>query len=429
MSPLTYRTGLASGIFFTLALVGAGAAGWWIFMAPKTASVAEKPTPPAKVGQILKEEAINTITLTPQAMARLGLKTAPVARKATPRSRIYGGETTLPPGRSIFVAAPLGGLLQEADGGTPTPGSVVRKGQEILRLLPLLSPEARTTLAQARVEADNQVSAAETQVEAARVAVDRARRLLADQAGSQRNVDETRAQFELAEKSLGAAKARRDLLARVAGEAERGTAAPLPIVASESGLLRTVSALPGQSVPAGGALFEIVDLSRVWIRTPVFVGDLAELAPGEAAQVGALTAKPGAPQRTALPVAAPPTANAATATVDLFHELDNREAKLAPGERVAVALRLRGEATSLTAPWSAVVHDIHGGTWVYEQTGPAAFTRRRVRVREALGGLAILESGPEAGLAVLLPQGPDAGAPVVSAGAAELFGTEVGFSK
>jgi len=68
-------------------------------------------------------------------------------------------------------------------------------------------------------------------------------------------------------------------------------------------------------------------------------------------------------------------------------------------------------------PWSAVVFDIHGGTWVYERTGDRSYARRRVVVRYVAGDAAVLESGPPPGTAV------------VTAGAAELFGTETGFSK
>ena len=68
-------------------------------------------------------------------------------------------------------------------------------------------------------------------------------------------------------------------------------------------------------------------------------------------------------------------------------------------------------------PWSAVVHDVHGGTWVYEQTAPHQFVRRRVEVLHVDRGVAVLGAGPPAGTSV------------VTAGVAELFGTEFGIGK
>ncbi|MFZ5830400.1 MAG: membrane fusion protein MtrC, partial [Planctomycetota bacterium] len=87
------------------------------------------------------------------------------------------------------------------------------------------------------------------------------------------------------------------------------------------------------------------------------------------------------------------------------------------GERVGVALTLNTEATPLTVPWSAVLYDVHGGAWVYEVVGDRTFERRRVHVEYVVDGKAVCEYGPAEG------------AKVVTAGAAELFGTETGFTK
>ena len=115
---------------------------------------------------------------------------------------------------------------------------------------------------------------------------------------------------------------------------------------------------------------------------------------------------------------APPSANALAGTVDVYFSLKNPDDnRLAPGERVSVTVDLRTEGESLTVPWSAVIYDLFGGTWVYERTAERTYVRRRVEVRYVRDGVAVLASGPAAD------------ALVVTAGPAELFGTEVGFSK
>lgn len=95
----------------------------------------------------------------------------------------------------------------------------------------------------------------------------------------------------------------------------------------------------------------------------------------------------------------------------------NKDGRWVPGERVAVSLRLTGDDKSLTVPWSAVVQDIHGGTWVYERTKPRTFERRRVLVRRVVSDTAELSVGLAEGTVV------------VTAGAEELFGAETGFKK
>lgn len=245
----------------------------------------------------------------------------------------------------------------------------------------------------------------------------RANSRYATQAGTKLMVDEAEDALHIAEKAVAVATARRDALKLAVGDIDSGKAGPIPVEAPDDGVIRAVSALPGQTVPAGAALFEIVDLDRVWVRVPVYVGDLADLDPAAPAAVGPLTARPGDPTRPASPVAAPPTANPAAGTADVLYALDNRKTRYAPGQRVGATLTLKGPADGLVVPWPAVVYDIHGGGWVYEKTGDRSYARRRVVVRYVVGDVAVLASGPPVGTAV------------VTAGTAELFGTETGFSK
>jgi RND family efflux transporter MFP subunit len=426
---MKYRNYIVKGILGTGFVAGVGGVIWWLLTVQPAGAVKPAPLPPpADVARPLKEEQVNTITLTPQAVERLALRTAPVESKAMPRTRVYGGEVTIPPGQAVLVAAPLAGSLQAPPDGLPLAGRPVNKGQALFRLLPLLTPEGQANLAAARIEAEGQVKTAQTQVAAARVTLDRATKVFQSEAGSRRAVDDAQAQFDLAQKSLEAAASRRDLLDRVVGEVEKGTAAPLTIDSPMEGTLRNVSAQPGQNVPAGGALFEVADLRRLWVRVPVYVGDLPDVDTGADASVGELTMQPGQTQRPAKPAVAPPSASAAAGTVDLYYELDNPDGRYSPGQRVGVRLALRSEAESLTVPWSAVIYDIHGGTWVYEQTGERAFVRRRVDVRHVVGDTAVLAAGPTVGNRVVAAA-PAVGTRVVVAGAAELFGTETGFTK
>jgi multidrug efflux pump subunit AcrA (membrane-fusion protein) len=255
------------------------------------------------------------------------------------------------------------------------------------------------------------------QLKAAQITFDRAKKVFEGGAGRQRDVDDAQAALELAKKMLEAATARRDLLKRVVGDVESGSNAAIPVEAPETGIIRVVSALPGQTVPAGAALFEVMDLTRVWIRVPIYVGDLDEIDGAGEARIGVLTGRPGDVTRPAKPVAAPPAASPIPGTVDLIYELDNRDTHYRPGERVGATLPLKDPAESLVVPWSAVVYDIYGGAWVYERTGDHVYSRKRVIVRYVSGDLAVLDSGPATGSKIAIT------------GAAELFGTDAGFSK
>jgi hypothetical protein len=73
-----------------------------------------------------------------------------------------------------------------------------------------------------------------------------------------------------------------------------------------------------------------------------------------------------------------------------------------------------GRATRRVVPYSAVLYDARGDTWVYTNPEPLAYVRERVTVDYIQSGQAVLADGP--------PEGT----PVVAVGAAELYGTEFG---
>ena len=434
------RDGAITGVLFTLLALGAGVGIWWLLGGkPNEAAKPSAPPIPANVPHPVKEDRLTTFSLNPEAEDALNLQFGTIDHQPMPRSRLYGGEVTVPPGKTIVVAAPFSGVLQTAKGELPRAGTQIGKGTNVFGLVPLLTQDGRATLAAALVEAQGQINNAESQKKAASVTLERARVLFMGDTASKRQVDDAEAAHELALSVLKAAQDRKKKLEELAGEADKGNATAMPIVAPASGILRNVTAAHDQSVPSGAILFEVLEISTVWVRVaihvgdeadlkPVRVGDEPELKPGGMALIGRLTARPerigppGQKKETLIEakrVEAPPSANALTGSVDLWYELPNTATKYRPGERVGVTLAFQSEPESLTVPWSAVVHDIYGGTWVYEPLGNHTFVRHRVIVRYVRDGLAALAVGP--------PKGK--GTKVVTSGAIELFGTETGFSK
>lgn len=371
------------------------------------AAEGQKAAPAAKVENAVKESELATIKLSPKAEERLGVVTAPVAVERVAQTRTFAGEIVLPPDRTIAVAAPVSGTLS-ASGAQPTVGMLVRKGQPLFRLTPLLPPERDL-----RVQLERDVTNAQTRLDAARIRFNRAEQLLRDRAGSEKAVEQAREELNLAENELKAARERLDRYdkAPVSGDVA------VTITAPRDGLIQKAFVSPGQTVTSGTTLFEVVNLSTVWIRVPVYVGDLKLFDRKQTARVQMLNEPSGSPARAARPVNAPPSANPLNDTADLYFELANGDGSLRPGQKMGVTLSERSAEESLVVPWSAVLHDINGGTWVYENTAPQQYVRRRVEVRRVVDSLAVLARGPAVG------------AKVVTAGAAEIFGTEFGTGK
>jgi hypothetical protein len=304
----------------------------------------------AAVHNPVKEADLTTVTLTPEAAKRLGITAGPIEKKPVPHERLYGGEVILP--------------------------LAVGEGSEaLIDLAPPQTPAEFLKLAELQVTADGEVSQAKVKLEAAKLALDRASKLVASQTASERALEEARAAHELAKAADNQATSKRALLGR--------------------------------------GLASSLDGRRWWVRTRILAADATTLDPQAAARV----TRPGSATfiTAGRITSAPASANPLAATVDWYFEIDDPERQRRPGERVEVRIPLAGAGEPrLTLPWSAVLHDIHGGQWVYEMTGPTTFVRRRVQVARVVGSSAVLATGPPIG------------AKIVTDGAAELFGVEFG---
>ncbi len=385
---------------------------------------------PAKVEAHPSEADIYRITLTPKAVERLQISTVPAAMQAVPRTRSLGGDVMIPDGKRIPVTAPLTGkLLPAGDMAQVVAGQRVTANQTLFKLTPMLPPQqevptaaervqmanARAMVVSSQIQAQGDMKQAAAQVVGAKIAFTRAKQLLADRAGSQRQVDEAEAALNVAMEAQKAASERKSLLDKLTLDAQIGVAQAIAIQSPHDGILQTVSARVGQVVNAGAPLFEIVDLNTLWIRVPVYAGLVNEIDTDAIADGSGLNS--ASEHFTATPIVTPPTATALSASVDLYYSVDNTESRFRPGERVTVHVPLKGETESLVVPRAAILRDIYGTGWVYVRSGENEFRRERVAVTFTTQQLAVLSLGP------------DVGTDVVVDGAAELFGTEFGAGK
>ena len=179
----------------------------------------------------------------------------------------------VPPGGAIDVTAPVAGTLA----GTPlTPGRAVRQGEPLLRIVPL---QAGT--ADLRINAERDVTAARAALEAVQRRAERAEILLKDGSGSRRAAEEARADLATAQATLQAANERLAVVNRSGVIQSNELVVQSPI----SGVVELVSAQPGQTVAASAPLAKISRVDRLWIRVPVYSGDLPNLDPSQGASI------------------------------------------------------------------------------------------------------------------------------------------------
>jgi RND family efflux transporter MFP subunit len=371
-----------------------------------------KKVPAVTIENPVKESELTTVRLTEKSAERLGIRTAPMESSSVISARVYSGEIMAIPGRSMTLNAPVSGTVLGIKGGVlPLAGTAIRKGQVLYRLLILPSEKDL-------ISAQEDVKLRRVQYDVAVEKLKRAEQLLLDKAGSVRARQDAESELANVTAGLRVAEARVELMKGNSSEAVTDKLSTLNIESSVDGFIQRVYASPSQVVSANAPIMDVAAISPLWVRVPVYAGDLGLVNGKIPARVRPLSSYSGAENEIiAQPVQGPQTADPLNTSADFFYEISNADMKFRPGERVSVTVSLKQEQTSLVIPFSAIVYDIQGGTWVYENPTPLIFIRRRVEVARVDKGIAILRRGPAAGTSIVVE------------GVAELFGTEFGTSK
>ncbi len=160
---------------------------------------------------------------------------------------------------------------------------------------------------------------------------------------------------------------------------------------------------------------EVADGSSVWVRVVLSESEVDEVDRGRPAVVLLLGTDGGGGRSalTAHAVEIPAVDQPSEAGGVLYYVVEGAEPELAPGQRALVEVTLFGGPRKVV-PYSAVIYGLQGDTWTYTNPEPLVFVRHRITIDYIEKDTAVLLDGPPAGTAV------------VTVGAAELFGVELG---
>ncbi len=362
---------------------------------------AGKAAPAAKVDSPKPESDLATVTLSEAAQKHIAIQTMKAAIAPVSLTRTVGAEAIVPPGKSVVVTAPVAGTLTAGRAAAIGP---VARGDVIFEIVPLQQAERDV-----RAEADRTLQEAEARLTQVTQRAQRLEQLLKEGSASARSVEEAQADRAVAAAAVDAARKRVQSISNL----QVGARGELALRAPFDSVVVALRAAPGQTVAAGAPIAELAQTSSLWLRAAVFAGDLSSIDQTQPVMVAKLGQETNGPWRSVTPVTGPPLANPSAASVDLYYDLPGDKAMpIRPGERVALRLPLKTTDRALVVPHGAVLYDVNGGTWVYEQRGPAQYSRRRV------------ELGGPAGTNVIVVRGLTAGMTIVTVGAAELYGTE-----
>ncbi|HEX7509643.1 MAG TPA: efflux RND transporter periplasmic adaptor subunit [Polyangia bacterium] len=158
----------------------------------------------------------------------------------------------------------------------------------------------------------------------------------------------------------------------------------------------------GQTVEPSDTLFEVADLSTVWVELMVFERDLDRIRKGDAVEILPAAARGESVQGTLAQVGdiVDPTTRSAVVRVDV----DNRKGWLRPGQSTSARIRSRAPAERVLTIPKAAVSFIDGKPTALVQVGPGLVEPRPV------------ELGPDDGERVSIRQGLHAGEAVITEG-------------
>ena len=168
-----------------------------------------------------------------------------------------------------------------------------------------------------------------------------------------------------------------------------------------------------QPVAAPAALPVAAD--EVWVLVTLSPGEWERLAKDKPARLLPLaTRNPSAREVFAKPSGVAPLEDMKRSMLSLYYVVPGKDHGLAVNRRMRVELQLTGsDERQKVVPYGAVYYDAKGNAWVYVNPTPLVFERQRIAVERVVGDWAVLSEGPAVGT------------PVVTVGAALLYGAEI----
>jgi multidrug efflux pump subunit AcrA (membrane-fusion protein) len=300
-----------------------------------------------------------TIDLTPERLQLAGVRTAAVARKPL-GGAIKAIGTVTPSERSLAVVSPRFAGWVETLPVTET-GRSVRKGQV---LATIYSPDV--------LAAEQELLNAHRFGQSASAANPMPMAVDLEPAARRR--------LEL----LGLTKTDIDAVA-TKGVAPR----TVPLRAPRDGQITARRVTQGAYVEPGAPLFEIADLTTVWVVVQVYAADAGRVQEGASAQV-TVTGVEGGP-RAARVAFIQPTVDATTRTVEVRLELDNPDLRLKPGMYADVSIE--GPSTPMLVVPAEAVIDTGVARYVFLARAAGHFEPRLVTVGLRVGDDLAITSG------------------------------------
>lgn len=315
------------------------------------------------------------ITLTPEAMKSAGITVTTVTRTS-----IAG--TISAPGRVIPAQNATGHIGSLITGRVARilrgEGSTVSKGTIVAELEAFDIGELKAEYASA--------TAAVSQT---KLTLDRQERLSTEGIGAKRALDEARAAYSQAVARQRAAEAKLQSLGISPSELQGSSYSTRVSIRSPlSGVITKQHVVVGEYVDPSRDMFEVVNLSTVWVEAQVSPLLARELRIGTKATLRGQTGERGMGSVNYIS----PTVETESRTVPVRVLVNNTTSQLKPQSFVTVDFERQSGEVALSIPRTAIEQDGEK-QYVYLQEGPTTFKRQEILLGASTGANAVVLSG------------------------------------
>ena len=350
-------------------------------MSSSTAGTAAGPTTGAK-----GEEPVE-VSLTPEAVARAGIKIAEVGSGASMAMLTVPATVTSNAYRDTKVNALVGGIVRQVSAEL---GSAVRRGQPLAVVFSsdLADAQMKYLSMRAMLAADHQK-------------LQRTEKLVALGSASRQELEEVTAIHVAHETELAAARQRllllglsADRVAKLEGASQ--VVSEVTVASPADGIVITRGVNPGQVVSASQELFVVTDLSTVWVIGDLYERDFPSVRVGAPATI-TITSAPDHPLNGRVSYI-DPRVDPSTRTAKVRVEVSNRGGDLRLGMFVTVNFET-GSGARLTVVPRAAVQTIGERSVVYvpAEGEEGKFAERAVRLGVPVGEFIQVREGLKPG--------------------------------
>lgn len=338
-----------------------------------------------------------TIRVPKKTQFLLEILTARAVKKSVPRLHKALGRVVLQPKGRAEVHSPFEGLLvSRRKFSLPSPGQRVKKGEVVAYVEQVVNVSETISLVTEITSLESEKKQVEEELNLAKLEVKRVKEL--GDAVSRKHVAEAHADAAVARKKLeGLINTLQKL--RATQSNSKNNPRIVPIKAPINGVIATSSATIGEFVRPEKMIFEILDITRVWIQADVFEMDLSLVEDADRAEIIS-EAYPTQSFAGKLHYIGQKLSSQSR-TVKAYFKVANPAGQLREGMFVRILIETKTRETGVMFPKSAVVNEA-GQKVVYVKASPETFIAKPVELKGTWGDQVMVSSGVEPGEIVVI---------------------------